>query len=153
MPQGSYGPWTTSLTTGSRLELSAFWKGRLNRLSALADCPAVSQRKRVSTVFSFVVVVALLPLFRAANEPATATESSATVVADTFPFATAAVPSAHHEAVTNEVALDHDLPNQLALNEADPREVTPRMTSSDDPQADEVQNAIRDAMAYLSGLQ
>ena len=32
-----FGPWTTTLHHGSRLELSAFWRRRLDRLGSLAD--------------------------------------------------------------------------------------------------------------------
>jgi len=68
MPQ-PFGPWTTALDSGSRLELSAFWKQRMRRLDGLRLVRP--PRSAASAVLvGFAVAIGAMPLVRAAS-PAT----------------------------------------------------------------------------------
>lgn len=75
-----FGPWTTALHHTNRLELSAFWKQRLHRLSALPKLPT---RLRPSQVAAFLIVgLALLLVPRIEVETAAAAEDSKLSAAD-----------------------------------------------------------------------
>lgn len=138
MPTSNFGPWTTSLTTGSRLELSAFWRGRLLRLPAVADGRVVSIRKRASTLAPLVLAAALFPMVRprgasvaAVEAPAVANgpEQNATSDSESIPSRGEAVV----EVAFAENAVDESVPG--------------------DEHGRALQKAVRDAVAYLSGLQ
>jgi hypothetical protein len=133
MPNDNFGPWTTSLTTGSRLEFSAFWKGRLTRLAGVADGRLTARRHSVGIVLTVGIVVTLFPMFRAQSEPVGAFEPKETVVS---------------EIVRSPSVDETEAPQEVALNAVAITGLAP-----EDPQARELQNALRDAIAYLSGLQ
>lgn len=56
-----FGPWTTSLDSGSRMQLSAFWKQRMSRLTDLSRGVKMS-RLTIAGALALAVVISLSPL-------------------------------------------------------------------------------------------
>ena len=73
-PDHQFGPWTTSLHHGTRLELSSFWRRRLVRLGARARTPADLPRRTLA--FLLLVATAILLIPRVDFQTATAAEES-----------------------------------------------------------------------------
>jgi hypothetical protein len=61
--QHSLGPWTTSLDSGSRLELSAFWRRRMNSLPELSEASHLSRWSIWKIVAPVALTMALTPQF------------------------------------------------------------------------------------------
>ncbi len=57
----NFGPWTTSLDSGSRLQLSTFWKQRMRRLPGLVTARQMS-RRTLAVAWVLAIAVGLLPL-------------------------------------------------------------------------------------------
>ncbi len=57
----NFGPWTTSLDSGSRMQLSAFWRQRMRRLPGLVSTGQMS-RRTLAVAIVLAVAVGLLPL-------------------------------------------------------------------------------------------
>jgi len=57
----NFGPWTTSLDSGSRLQLSTFWRQRMRRLPGLAS-GVRSSRRTLAVALVLAISVGLLPL-------------------------------------------------------------------------------------------
>ena len=56
-----FGPWTTSLDSGSRMQLSTFWKHRMSRLAELSRTVKMS-RLTIAAALALAVLVSLSPL-------------------------------------------------------------------------------------------
>jgi hypothetical protein len=74
--QLSLGPWTTSLNSGSRLELSAFWQRRMSELPRLRNSLGLRCRAQAMLVL-LIGLLAGLPLLEICPGPARADESPA----------------------------------------------------------------------------
>ena len=57
----NFGPWTTSLDSGSRLQLSTFWRQRMRRLPGLASA-ARMPRRTLAVALMLAIAVLLVPL-------------------------------------------------------------------------------------------
>ncbi len=84
----NFGPWTTSLTSASRLELSAFWRARMARLPAVANASSISTRAGVALA-CLALALTLAPVV-ISEYPLTA---AAFAVDDTKPSANSGVVS------------------------------------------------------------
>lgn len=93
----SFGPWATSMSTGSHVELSTFWKRRMNMLPKIARLSTkLSHRARLVLVLCSVALFAMPTLFVAAQstDKATGTAKTGTdSVRSAQPASQAAAPS------------------------------------------------------------
>jgi hypothetical protein len=72
-----FGPWTTSLDAGLRLQLSAFWKQRMKCLTRLPGGDARSGRRALAVTVVAALVVMITPLVELAPRWAHAEEANA----------------------------------------------------------------------------
>lgn len=134
----NFGPWTTSLDDGSRLELSAFWRGRMLRLATVAAGDVASLRRKVSALGPMLVAAALFPMFRPGG--------ASVAGIDEIPPSVATEPAVEDAPPIDAPPVSD--PPQFALSE------TPVSDVPKEPQGDrDLQKALRAAVAYLSASQ
>lgn len=111
----SFGPWTTSLDNGSRLELSAFWSRRMNALAGLASA---SPATRWSVVLPSVVAAALAvtPMLEFHRDEARAQEASVAEETPLLHLSSRAAPptEAERDAMNAKYQRAHELQQELA---------------------------------------
>lgn len=80
---GSFGPWTTAIDSGSRAQLSAFWKKRLARLPGLRDVsPRISKTGWLLLLAAVVVAMSWPTLYLSQSMAATAASGQPSEPAD-----------------------------------------------------------------------
>ena len=72
----SFGPWATAMDSSSVMTLSAFWKNRMGRLTAIAQHPARHSWRNVALLIGLLVATCLLPTFRGAVAQQDTTEEA-----------------------------------------------------------------------------
>lgn len=83
MPITTFGPWTTSLDAGSQLELSAFWRSRLARLSHTAAVRERTSMYRAALLGCAILILAAAPTWHAAALSDQANPDKATTSTET----------------------------------------------------------------------
>ena len=71
----NYGPWGTSLHPDGRMELSAFWKGRMSALSRLPQSSWQTRRRWLAASMPLAAIVVCSPLWQLASQTAAADEN------------------------------------------------------------------------------
>ncbi len=80
----NFGPWTTSLSAGSHLELSAFWR---RRMAALAKLPLASPRRRRLGAAAIAIAAVIMAMPLAVRQSASAADESSAAIASKEPAA------------------------------------------------------------------
>ncbi len=110
-----FGPWTTSLDNGSRLELSAFWSLRMNALAGLAAAPPAT---RWGVVLPGVVAAALAatPMLEFYPKESLAQETSPAEETPLADLSTRAAPptNAERDEMNAKRMRAHELQQELA---------------------------------------
>src|SRR5262249_10284103 len=138
MHSQNFGPWTTALTTDSRLELSAFWRGRMLRLEGVAGGDRISVGRRISALGPLMIVAALFPMIRPHSESAAGFDETV--------HAIVAEPNADNAPASDP--LPDSNPVEVALSQ-----LLAGDTPKEEQEGNDLQKALRAAVAYLSEAQ